>query len=226
MHFVEQWLFRSNTSVLKRIDSTKNTMNKIKSLFTVALLLFAFAAIAEENQCLKKMREQSKSSMPALQEIDYGKMPGKVDEKIPESQFIAGKFSVSPFASLRLVDSNEEFGAGLSAAYSITDRLTLEAEVVGEDFNDQDILESFRELGGNLKYYFPIGTGGFAPYLIGGYKRDLVIHENRLAAGAGLELRKNQFAVFADARVVHGFNQDIDELGNEVLIRLGGSYQF
>jgi len=208
---------------------TRNSL-PFSLLFALLILigivsLGAFNIIADENPCLKQMRDQSAAAMPSFDEIDYGKNVGKIDEKV-QDPFAKGNFSVSPFATLRLVDSNEEFGAGLSASYSLTRNLTLEAEVVGEDFNEAEWIASFREVGANLKWYFPIKSSGFAPYLIGGYKRDLAIHENRLAAGAGLELRLKQFAVFADARVVHGFDQELAELGNEVLIRLGGSYQF
>lgn len=142
------------------------------------------------------------------------------------SQYEAGVFSVSPFASVSVVDSHEDFGAGLAVGYSLTKHLTLEADVVSEEIDDSHWDDAIKDVGASVKYYFPIKQTGFAPYLIGGYKRDLLIHENLLAAGAGVEFRRSRFAVFVDARVVHEFEQELSELGNRVQGRGGLSILF
>ncbi len=140
--------------------------------------------------------------------------------------YAAGTFTVSPFASARVVDSHAEFGGGLAASYALTPRLALEGDVVTEGIDDSNWQDAITEAGGALKYYFPIKETGFAPYVIGGYQRDLIAHENRVAAGAGLEYRQGRACLFADARLNHGFEQELSELGNRVDVRVGVGWSF
>ncbi len=142
------------------------------------------------------------------------------------SLFSKGRVTLSPFATASIVDSELSYGGGLALGYSLTEKLTVEAEVTSEGIDDSQWLESFRDAGGNLKYYFPLKQTGFAPYLIGGYHRDFVQHENLLAAGAGLEFRRDRFSIFADAQAIHGFEQELSELGNAVRVRAGFGFKF
>lgn len=143
-------------------------------------------------------------------------------EEPAPSLYQKGEISVNPFASARVQDSQAEFGGGLALGYAITDRLTIEADAITEGIDDSNWNDAVRSVGAGVKFYFPIKATGFAPYLIGGYQRDLIDHENRLQAGAGVEYRFNkQFAAFADAQVNHGFEQELSELGNDVRVRAG-----
>lgn len=168
-------------------------------------------------------------NLPALTDCDYhSRTMGKVDEKIAASPYQKGAFTVNPFAAGRVVDSEVTYGGGLAVGYAITDRLTIEADVISEGIDDSNWQDTLKSVGAGVKFYFPIKATGFAPYLIGGYQRDLIDHENRLQAGAGVEYRfgKLPIAVFVDAQVNHGFEQELRELGNDVRVRAGLGYQF
>lgn len=144
----------------------------------------------------------------------------------PPSLYTKGQLTASPFGTARIVDSEAEFGAGLEIGYSLTERLTIQADAISEGIDDSNWQDAVKSVGAGLKYYFPIKQTGFAPYLLGGYQRDLIDHENQLQAGAGIEYRINRWRIFADAQVNHGFDQEISKLGNDVLVRFGVGYQF
>lgn len=142
------------------------------------------------------------------------------------SPFQKGAFTVNPFTSVRITDSKAEYGGGMAGSYALSDRLAVEGEALVEEIDDSNWSDTVKEVGGGLKYYFPIKQTGIAPYLIGGYSRDLIVHENRLNLGAGVEYRRGQFIAFADARLDHGFEQELSELGNQVKVRAGVGWRF
>src|SRR5688572_9209940 len=109
-------------------------LNIIPFIVIAFLIVAAYGCVhAAENPCLKQMREQSANSMPALGESEYdSRNMGKVDEKVSASLYRKGEFSVNPFASARVQDSEAEFGGGLALGYAITDRLTIEADAITE----------------------------------------------------------------------------------------------
>jgi len=137
-----------------------------------------------------------------------------------------GQFSISPFASYRVREFDgvlDRFGGGLAVGYQLTRNLTLEAETISEGLQPFPIINSIAEAGMNLKAYLPLGNTGLAPYGLLGYTHGFKpTEENRMNAGAGLELRANKyFAVFADGRWTHDFRT----LGH-ALFRVGGSVRF
>lgn len=153
-------------------------------------------------------------------------IPSAHAEEAPAELYAAGKFTLTPFTAARVENSHADFGGGLAASYTLTRRLAVEGDLISEGIDDSNWQDSITEAGAALKYYFPIKETGFAPYLIGGYKRDLIAHENRLAAGAGLEYRQGHACLFADAKLNHGFEEPLSRLGNRVDVRLGVGWRW
>jgi hypothetical protein len=134
------------------------------------------------------------------------------------------RFSLSPFASYRVHEfgsSNGKFGGGLAAGFALNPRLTLEAEAIGERFDDSHWIESLTEAGANLKFALP-SIWIIGPYGLLGYTRNLDVPENRMNAGAGVELKFHRnAAAFVDGRWTHDFKN----VGH-ALFRAGLSVKF
>ena len=152
--------------------------------------------------------------------------PPPIDDAAEYSLFGKGKISISPYASYRVKDFDgvlDRFGGGAQISYFVVDNLALEANFLSEglQFHDKSFADSFTDAGGNVKGYWPLGKTGFAPYILVGYTRGLKLDENRMNAGAGLELRGKYGLVFADGQWTH----DFDRVAHAVL-RLGAGFHF
>lgn len=150
------------------------------------------------------------------------KVHGRLDEKGP-GPWDAGQWTVSPFASYRaheLGEFNGKFGGGLAVSYAPANNIAIELETLSEGYTDPAI-DSLEEAGVNFKGYLPFGNSGFAGYGLLGYTRNLQIDENRMNAGAGIEVRAKRVYAFADGRWTHDFVHY-----GHALFRLGGGVRF
>lgn len=140
---------------------------------------------------------------------------------------VLDQLSVSPFVSYRVHELgafNGKFGGGLAAGYALNKQVTLEAEVIAERFDDSDWGGSLTEAGANFKIdiFRPKASRPISPYLLIGYTRNLDIDENRMNAGAGIQLKfTRNLSAFADGRWTHNFGT----IGH-ALFRGGLSYRF
>jgi hypothetical protein len=189
-------------------------------IFLAFLAAVIYTHVARGEECMAQMRKQSEATVKSML-ADYGHIDGKIDEAVPPS-----KFSAAPFASLRLQDSKDQLGGGLAVGYALSQRLTLEAEAISEGINDSKWESAVADVGASLKLAFPIKAIPIEPYIIGGYRRDILDNENQLTAGVGLQYGKGALYGFADARAIHGFNQELREFGNHVGIRAGAGLRF
>jgi len=130
-----------------------------------------------------------------------------------ESPYKAGQVSLSSFGSYRASDVKQldgKFGAGLALGYALTKAITIEAETLSERYESAPVIDSLAEAGANFKGYLPLGKTGLAGYGLLGYTRDLKRDDNRMNAGAGIELRANKvFTVFADGRTTQNFHDPV-----------------
>ncbi len=141
------------------------------------------------------------------QETRNEKSPGKLDEKLA-SPWDAGQWTVSPFGSYRaheLGRFNGKFGGGLALSYAPARNIAIEVETLAEEYRSSPVIDSLEEAGVNFKGYLPIGKSGLAPYGFIGYTRNLQMDENRMNAGAGIEVRGPIVYAFADGRWTHDF---------------------
>ena len=148
--------------------------------------------------------------------------------KAVKSAYEKGQLSASPFASVRLNDSDPDYGGGLAIGYAIGKNAVVEGEATSDGATSDDTLQTFlRDVGGNLKLYFPIKpVAGLAPYGIAGYRYDLDESEHQVAAGAGIEYRLKGWGVFADARFIQGLDEQFNAFGKRGLCRFGFTRQF
>ena len=134
------------------------------------------------------------------------------------------RFSVSPFASYRAHEVgkfNGKWGGGLAAAVHLNRWIALEAETIAERLDDSVWTGSLTEFGANFKTSL-LPTKAVNPYLLIGYTRNLDQCDNRMNAGAGLEIRLGKHgALFADGRWTHNF-----EVLGHALFRTGFSVRF
>lgn len=143
---------------------------------------------------------------------------------VEPSPFAAGQWTISPFGSYRaheLGQFNGEWGAGLAASYAVANNVAIEVETLGEEWQTEPWIDSLKEAGANLKAYLPIGRSGLAAYGLIGYSHDWQIDENRMNAGAGVEVRAKLVYAFVDGRWTHDFRT----LGH-ALFRLGVGVHF
>ncbi len=130
-----------------------------------------------------------------------------------ESPYKAGVVTVSSFGAYRASDVKEldgKFGAGLALGYALTKAVTLELETLSERYERAPVIDSLEEAGANFKGYLPIGKTGLAGYGLLGYTRKLKGADNRMNAGAGIELRANEvFNVFVDGRTTQNFHDPV-----------------
>jgi hypothetical protein len=143
-----------------------------------------------------------------------------------EPLFKAGDIVLSPFGSYRVkeFDGNmDRFGAGTALTIGVARNIAVEANFLSEGLHwkDASFADSFTEAGANLKGYLPVGRIGLAPYGLIGYTRDLRRDENRMNAGAGLEVRAKRAVVFADGQWTHDF-----ERVGQALFRIGLGLKF
>lgn len=217
-----------------------NTMKVILG-FTIALAaIFAFkpkahsqGAYPPKDSILKQLDSQLKTeAKPAPPATDTTRNPqpatrndtaGKVDEKAP-GPWDAGQWTVSPFASYRaheIGEFNGRFGGGLAVSYAPADNIAIELETLGETWRTDPWIDTLEEAGANFKGYLPFGGSGLAGYGFIGYTRNLQVDQNRMNAGAGLEVRAKRVYAFADGRWTHDF---VDY--GHALFRLGGGLRF
>jgi len=154
--------------------------------------------------------------------------PTKLDAAEAPSFF--ERISISPFASYRVHEFgqfNGKLGGGLAAGFAITPRLTLEAEVLAERFDDSHWLDSLTEAGANFKFYVLKPGSRLNPYALIGYTRNLDFDQNRMNAGAGLEVRLGDHAsVFADGRWTHDFGTTEPVSLGHAMFRGGLNWRF
>lgn len=141
-----------------------------------------------------------------------------------EPIYAAGSFTLAPFASYRAHEVERldgRVGGGLELSWFPVDHIAIAFETLSERIENSPWYDSFGEVGANFKGYLPLGRSGVAPYGFIGYTRDLIGHDNRMNAGAGLEYRYKRVGVFADGRWTHNFG----EVG-QALFRFGGAVNF
>lgn len=119
-----------------------------------------------------------------------------------------GEFALSPYLSYRVRDvghSDGRLGGGLALGYSLTKAIVFEVETLSEGYTDRPVIDSLEEAGANFRGYLPLRVFQLAPYVLVGYTRNLQVDENRMNAGAGVELRGGRVHAFVDGRWTHDF---------------------
>jgi len=206
---------------------------KMRILLSSCLLLCAIAPL--------RSTAQSPAPPPdtILKEISTGETPappsdldplpsdlrssGRLDEKAP-GPWDAGAWTISPFASYRAHELGEfdgRFGGGLAVSYAPVDNIAIELETLSETWRTDPWIDSLEEAGVNFKGYLPFGSTGLAGYGFIGYTRALRQDQNRMNAGAGIEVRAEQVYAFADGRWADDFSEPV-----HFLFRIGGGVHF
>lgn len=172
---------------------------------------------------LKGHSAEPPDALPPLSEVDYGKVPGMVDEPA-EKLFGAGRVFLGSAGTFRLKDVAETSaitGAGglaLQGGYHVVDNVAIVAEGATENWNHS----VFDSASAGLQLYIPIKDTGLAPYgkLLGG--RQFEGEENWTIAGeVGLELRGKRFGGFLGVR----YDYDLEEQSAITLV-IGGNIHF
>lgn len=188
---------------------------KLKSLI-IAITLTALCAHSQEpiNPCLKQMEKQRYAAMPALSDIDYGKLSGKVDEKKKESYI--ENFSIAPVAALKTVDLNGKstFGVGADVGIGINKFVSIHGAAYG--FEDPDnwrggVVDE-GELYGRANFV-RFAQESFTFFGKGGLNYDFGREDLGFGVGAGLELKFNEYlAAGVDYTIRAHFDSDKDSL--------------
>ena len=198
------------------------------TLCALCVLARGQSATPPPDTILKQLKTELKPEADRITELSpnseiLSKSPGRVDEDAP-GPWDAGQWTISPFGSYRAHEIgkfNGRFGAGLAVSYAPVDNIAVELETLGETWRTDPWIDTLEEAGVNFKGYLPFGSSGLAGYGFIGYTRNLQEDQNRMNAGAGLEVRAKRVYAFGDGRWTHDF---VDY--GHALFRLGVGLHF
>jgi len=163
-------------------------------------------------------------------------LPEPKEESLGYRLFDAGKFTISPFAAVRLgndsktvsgkcnttsqqVGNDENWAGGLALTYYPLGNVAVEVSALTYHATGHSVIDTIDEAGVNFKWYVPIRATGWAPYGIVGYTGDTANHDHLGNIGAGLAWNLRRVEVFLDGQYRNNFENN--DRSNQFLARCG-----